>query len=134
LYQYNLKDDQLKLYPTFFSRKKLQGFTALHADRSDTLWLTSRDGNLYSLSPDRQRFVRYPFEGGLFYNSLAEDNQGRIWVIGQEKIAFFDRTTETFTYYRYKMGDSTGLPDPAPIKIFTTRKGTLLITTQEDRD
>ena len=80
--------------------------SAIHEDRTGTLWLGALDG-LYRYNRQDEFFTRYTESQGLpssVIQGILEDKVGRLWLSTKKGIARFDPQTETFRNYDVSNG------------------------------
>ena len=100
-------DDKTKTFanytPDSRDPHRLNGgdISAIHEDRTGTLWLGASDG-LYRYNRQDETFTRYTESQGLpssAIQGILEDKAGRLWISTKNGISRFDPQTETFRNY-----------------------------------
>ncbi|GAB4029266.1 hypothetical protein [Spirosoma jeollabukense] len=99
------------------------------SDGSDGLWFGTNDG-LYHLGQASGQYTWYPsdipahFLGLQYLEGKPADN---LWIGGEGGVASFNTRTHQYTYYKYKPGDSGGIPDKAIYGLMVSQFGDVWI-------
>jgi signal transduction histidine kinase/ligand-binding sensor domain-containing protein len=91
----------------------------LFEDSKKRLWIGGwRAGGLALYDREKDRFVRYAWEGGPHglgsqgVNAIAEDSEGRLWLGTPATLDLFAPETGTFTHFAHDPSDAQSLPSP----------------------
>jgi len=91
----------------------------LFEDSKKRLWVGGwRAGGLARYDRERDRFVRYAWDGGPHgvgsqgVNAIAEDSEGRLWLGTPATVDLFVPKTATFTHFAHDPSDAQSLPSP----------------------
>ncbi len=105
----------------------------LYEDRSNNLWLATRENGLIKLDLRPQKFAHYQHNaddpsslGGNSIDYLYEDKSGMIWiVIFDNGMSRFDPRTEQFTRFKHDPKDPSSLGHNFVQTIYQDRSGNL---------
>ncbi|QJW88488.1 hybrid sensor histidine kinase/response regulator [Spirosoma taeanense] len=111
---------ELPLSPVGFSDQYQNYIFALLPDGPLGIWLGTRDG-LYQYNASSKQYTRYPAD--INAQLLSRGPTGDIWLGGESGIASFNPRTHQYTYYKYKAGDTAGLPDKFVYSLLASRSG-----------
>ena len=89
----------------------------LFEDSRKRLWVGGwRAGGLALYDRERDRFKRYPWEGGPHgvsnpgVNAMVEDGEGRLWLGTPKTLDLFEPETGMFTHFQHDAHDAQSLP------------------------
>lgn len=112
---------------------------AIFQDSENNMWLGTTDGLLcmtekngrytykrFSANPNQNNAI-----GSNYITAINADRQGNLWVGTDNGLSLYNALTETFTTYRHRDKDSTGIVHSDIRDITIDRKGLMWIGTQE---
>ncbi|GAB4012505.1 hybrid sensor histidine kinase/response regulator transcription factor [Spirosoma migulaei] len=103
--------------------------TSFLSDGADGIWFGTNDG-LYHLNQTSGQYTRYPsdipaqFIDLQYLDGKPADN---LWIGGDGGVASFNTRTHQYTYYKYKPGDTGGIPDKAIYGLMVSQFGEVWI-------
>ena len=127
-----------KLQRTFNLPDGITGtdITIFYTDQNNNVWLGTTENGLYKMHLNSGSLVYYSAKksGGqyLLHNmvhSIAEDQQGRVWIGTENGLCIWSPYTETFDYYQYDIHNPDGLNTNPIYDIFCDRDGNMWLGT-----
>lgn len=99
------------------------------SDGADGLWFGTNDG-LYHLDQASGQYIWYPADIPAQFMSLQYlegKPTNNLWIGGEGGVASFNTHTHQYTYYKYKPGDTGGIPDKAIYGLMVSQFGEVWI-------
>ncbi|GJH41164.1 hybrid sensor histidine kinase/response regulator [Capnocytophaga sp. HP1101] len=107
VYTFNRKEKQFKLHPywqtTATDEQVCKHIFNLYKDSEGNVWVSSAHGGLYSLDEKKKHYQRYTVcnapncSHNVNVRSVANDNQGKLWIETSEGIKLLNKHTRTIT-------------------------------------
>ncbi|GAB3278924.1 two-component regulator propeller domain-containing protein [Larkinella harenae] len=121
--------DRIPAHQLGNSEQHANEVTAFLPDEKEGIWMGSYDG-LYHYEPASGQLISYPSEIPAQFIAVQYNNRkpsGDIWVGGERGFASFNPRTYRYTYYKYRPGDSNGIPDQYVYGMLVSQTGDVWI-------